>query len=310
MGIKSTNKPYSYHDYRSRSGLDASNARPPDNVDATGGVKFISGDYTYHFFLSPGTFSVSSSAGESDIKYVIIAGGGGGGGPQRGGGGGAGGYRYSTGYVITDNTDYPIVVGDGGGGGSGASEGENSSAFGQTSSGGGRGGYGGSQSQNGYAGGSGGGGGGPDSYPGWGGSGGSGNSPPVSPSQGNPGGPAGANANSSPGAGGGGLGSGCGPASTSSYGGHGEHPMEDVFPYPIIQQSIPAPLQSNWLDVVTGPSPEYASPQDPGTAELCRGGNGKPGPSDPATIDYAGYGGHGQYPGGSGIVMIRYPTLS
>ena len=51
-------------------------APPPDNVDATGGVKFTSGDYTYHFFLSPGTFSVSTSANESDIKYVIIAGGG------------------------------------------------------------------------------------------------------------------------------------------------------------------------------------------------------------------------------------------
>jgi len=282
-------------------------APPPDNVDATGGVKFTSGDYTYHFFLSPGTFSVSTSANESDIKYVIIAGGGGGGHQsyQRSGGGGAGGYRYSTGYAITDNTDYPIVVG----GGSLLSAGENSSAFGQTSSGGGYAG-GGSFGDEGGDGGSGGGGGGPDGYPGYGGGGGSGNSPPVSPSQGNPGGPAGANTNASPGAGGGGLGSHAGPASTSSYGGHGEHPMEDVFPYPIIQQSIPAPLQSNWLDVVTGPSPEYASPQDPGTAELCRGGNGKPGPSDPATIDYAGYGGHGQYPGGSGIVMIRYPTLS
>ena len=221
------------------------------------------------------------------------------------GGGGAGGYRYSTGYAITDNTDYPIVVG----GGSLLSAGENSSAFGQTSSGGGYAG-GGSFGDEGGDGGSGGGGGGPDGYPGYGGGAGSGNSPPVSPSQGNPGGPAGANTNASPGAGGGGLGSHAGPASTSSYGGHGEHPMEDVFPYPIIQQSIPAPLQSNWLDVVTGPSPEYASPQDPGTAELCRGGNGKPGPSDPATIDYAGYGGHGQSTGGSGIVMIRYPTLS
>ena len=114
--------------------------------------------YTVHYFASTGnsTFTVTKGG---EVEYLIVAGGGGGGG-RRGGGGGGGEVNIGTTNLSQGN--YSIVVGDGaqdrkgrilGDQGSG-DNGENSSAFGITSLGGGG---GGGQSDGGKNGGSGGG---------------------------------------------------------------------------------------------------------------------------------------------------------
>ena len=63
-------------------------------VEATGGTKTTSGDYTIHTFTGSGTFEVTAGAG--DVEVLIVAGGGSGGGWSSDtwrvfGGGGAGG---------------------------------------------------------------------------------------------------------------------------------------------------------------------------------------------------------------------------
>ena len=131
-----------------------------EGLSATGGTTTTPGNgYKYHFFTSPGTFTVSSRGNlGGTIDYVLIAGGGGGG-YDDGGGGGAGGYVENLSY-ITSVGDYPITIGAGGAGGANPSpntgvDGGNSVAFAHTMIGGGGG--GGSSSNNGRPGGSGGG---------------------------------------------------------------------------------------------------------------------------------------------------------
>lgn len=130
----------------------------PDIIYASGGnitdVTVGSTIYRVHSFTTVGSsnFSVAYAPEGATVEYLIIAGGGGGVGSASccigAGGGGAGGYRCSvlneksganstaeSPVAITAQT-YPIVVGAGG---TGANNGQNSSAFGIVSIGGGHG---------------------------------------------------------------------------------------------------------------------------------------------------------------------------
>ena len=166
-------------------------------LQATGGTITTCGNDKIHTFTGPGTFAVSSisqTAPENIVSYMVIAGGGGNIGPGHyNGGGGAGGFREFRGPAQSYNvsplngstpitvtaTSFPITVGAGGG-----ASGTPSTALGITSTGGGGGGKPGCAQGN--SGGSGGG--GSPFTPAGAQPGGAGNTPPVSPSQGNAGG--------------------------------------------------------------------------------------------------------------------------
>jgi hypothetical protein len=140
---------------------------------ATGGTITTDGDYKIHTFTSSGTFEVTSSpitSPENNIEYLIVAGGGGST-SQSGGGGGGGGGGFLTGNTSVSTGSYSVVVGAGGASVSSgnANDGQNSSALGLTSIGGG-----GSGQDSSKAGRSGGSGGGAFFYPGPGGAGTSG----------------------------------------------------------------------------------------------------------------------------------------
>ena len=109
-----------------------------NKYSASGGTKNSTGGYTYHTFLSSGTFT---SGGSGTIEVLIVGGGGSGGG-RHGGGGGGGGFLSGTANV--NASDYSIIVGGGGASVYGTSvagnDGGNSSAFGATANGGGGGG--------------------------------------------------------------------------------------------------------------------------------------------------------------------------
>jgi len=193
------------------SGLQ-SEAPTTSFITASGGNSCgTDGDYKYHVFTGPGTFTVSgvsSCAALNVVDYLVVAGGAGGAGGgtnwTQGGGGGAGGYRTFVSNPTTSPKNapagitvsaqgYPIAVGAGGAGGTGGgptvTKGANGgvSTFDSiTSTGGGAGGtY--SNPEGAQTGGSGGGGGGgtacTPNFPGA-----AGNTPPVSPPQGNNGG--------------------------------------------------------------------------------------------------------------------------
>ena len=174
------------------SGLQ-SEAPGAEYVAATGGTIVTCGNFKYHTFTGPGTFTVSNagnSGGSNKLQYLVVAGGGSGAGDntgcgRHGSGGGAGGYRFSETGLCAVAQAYPITVGAGGSGGtSPGSDGSNSVFSTITSAGGGGGGNGDAAPKAGRPGGSG------------GGAGrnicsscvGAGNTPPVSPPQGNPGG--------------------------------------------------------------------------------------------------------------------------
>jgi len=184
-------------------------------ISATGGNSVVEcGNCKIHTFTGPGTFcvaSISNSAANNEVSYLVIAGGGGGGqsnnGPNKtgGGGGGAGGFRESksplTPYtasplngrpnspnrITVTATGFPISVGGGGTGSYNGTQGKGSdSVFSTITSAGG----GGGKSDEGGPGnvGPGGSGGGAgaecgSAVP----AGGTGNTPPTSPAQGNPG---------------------------------------------------------------------------------------------------------------------------
>ena len=98
--------------------------------------------YRAHIFVSPGTFDVIEDV--TSVDWLVVAGGGAGGGSVYcGGGGGAGGYRTGTSHSVSIQP-YPIVVGKGGRGSGhenkSGCKGQNSSAFGFSSTGGGAGG--------------------------------------------------------------------------------------------------------------------------------------------------------------------------
>jgi len=82
------------------------------SFSATGGTVTTYNSSTIHTFTAPGTFTVS--AGTGLVEYVVVAGGGAGG--CQGGGGGAGGFR--TGSEPVSPGPYSITVGPGGGGNS------------------------------------------------------------------------------------------------------------------------------------------------------------------------------------------------
>jgi len=100
--------------------------------------------YNVLSFTAAGTCQWTVPSGVSTVEYLIVAGGGSGGdagGNEGGGGGGAGGVATNVGSTplsITPASSQSIVVGAGG---QNNNNGENSSAFGEAVSGGGRGGY-------------------------------------------------------------------------------------------------------------------------------------------------------------------------
>ena len=105
-------------------------------LGATGGNITYDGLYTIHTFLSNGTFNVTG--GSLNAEVLVVAGGGGGGGGRHSTGGGAGGLIYTTGLTVSGINN--IIVGDGGSGGdvnAYGSNGLNSTAFSNTSIGGG-----------------------------------------------------------------------------------------------------------------------------------------------------------------------------
>ena len=117
---------------------------------ATGGTESTCGDFKYHKFTGPGTFTVTdagTAAGSNTLTYLVV-GGGGTGGNRRAGGGGAGGLRTIT-CETANKQAYPVTVGGGGASvagpetGSGdlaGNPGNNSVFSGTTSNGGGGGG--------------------------------------------------------------------------------------------------------------------------------------------------------------------------
>jgi hypothetical protein len=234
-----------------------------------------------------------------NIEYLVIAGGGGGYGAANnpgGGGGGAGGYRTATGLTLTPTNVYTVTVGAGGAGGLTSAAGSDSSFSGAgittiTSTGGGDG--------NNGAGGSGGSGGGG----GYGGAAGTGTS-----GQGNNGG---AGNSAYPGGGGGGGGaSAVGAAGASGVGGNGGAGTASSITGTSVTRAGGG-----------GGAVPYGSTDTPGTGGAGGGGNGGgPVTSTEGTVNTGGGGGGGAYyggtnggpgrSGGSGVVILRIPTIN
>jgi hypothetical protein len=249
-------------------------------IVATGGTIATSGDYKIHTFTGPGTFTVCAvgcACGSTTITAAIVAGGAGAGSFYGGGGGGGGLVLDSDGFSVSA-TGYPIVIGGGGNGPTGnyspGTNGNNSTALGFTTIGGGHGGGGSGGSE---AGGSGGGGGGcaPGTVTGTQPS----QSNPGATNYGNPGGPG------IRGSGGGGAG-GAGTTGGSGPGGVGL----DVSP-------------------TVGPAPNI-----PNSGVYSRGGGGQGAGQGAGAIGAANTGnggsgdnfGSGRGAGGSGVVVIKY----
>ncbi len=288
-------------------------------VAASGGNSTCTiGDFKYHKFTSPGTFTISATGnakGSNTVQSLVVAGGGGGT-YNGGGGGGAGGLR-NLGTLPIEAIGYPITVGAGGTGGSSncSTDGGTSSFSTVVSAGGGAGGTAsGSPGRDGHAGGSGGGGGGNG---GTATNGGAGNTPPVSPPQGNNGGSNATQPNFNAGSGGGGHGAvgsaGTGNGSPGKAGGNGGNGT-DVSP------SFPAPLGGTPAGFYAGGGGGGANDDGPGTGSSTPsapggGGIGSHGPGSTAGAGGTNTGGGGggaptagsvSGAGGSGIVIIKY----
>ena len=113
-----------------------------EQFSASGGTKTTSGSKTIHTFTGNGTFTVTSNS--ANVRAFIVGGGGGGGGRggnDGSGGGGGGLVRFVTAIPVSPSPgSYPIVIGGGGasrGPGTNGGDGGSSSAFGNTSPGGG-----------------------------------------------------------------------------------------------------------------------------------------------------------------------------
>ena len=339
MGIKSNNSAASFHDFFSRSGKDAVSPAPPPPLpfEATGGASYVPGDgYKYHHFATVGDSSFTV-VGSSTCDVFVVGGGGGGAagsnnGGFGGGGGGAGGIAYKSGLEITSGT-YTVTVGNGGLGGTNWSSGGNAvngddSTFDAPGAGpfpfvGKGGGAGRNNTVAGVAGGSGGGSGSSPSGPAAGGAS-TGNSVPAGgTTYGNAGGTSVVGNDPFAGGGGGGAGQvgypggnqGDWPVGNNSRGGNG-----------IGSPTIP------WLPTAYGDSGYFAgggagaawSDSGPGSTPFnIEGGQGGGGdsrggaPLGTVTAGQRNTGGgggggngnpsvHGQ-PGGSGIIIIRYP---
>jgi hypothetical protein len=193
-------------------------AEPTPTAKATGGtITFGADGYTYHSFLSSGTFTPSSAL-SCDVLAVA---GGGAGGYNGGGGGGAGGFRYLASRSFSSSVAHTVTVGAGGSpnnsngtvGGSGTASTITGSGFTSISASGGGG--SGAQSVGGANGGSGGGSGKGTTAVG------SGNTGGYSPVEGFAGGPSSAGSNGAGGGGGAGSVGGTGGAGGGGNGGTG-----------------------------------------------------------------------------------------
>jgi hypothetical protein len=256
-------------------------------------------------FTSPATTLVTVGITvPSSVEYLVVAGGGGG----ANGGGGAGGYLTSTGYSVVNSTPYTVTVGAGGGGtyGGNAStvlptvgtNGSNSVFATITAAGGGLGGYYTTVSgiTGGTAGGSGGG--APPAGGGQSRTGGAGNTPATTPSQGNAGGNNFAQDGNGAAGGGGGAGA-VGAAGSFRTGGAGGIGLQNG---------------------ITGTTVFYAGGGGGfGVDNRGLGGTGGGGDATATAIGISGTantgGGGGAVDlaqtagaGGSGIVIIAYPT--
>ena len=81
---------------------------PTSYIEGTGGyvsAGVATDGYTYHTFMSPGTFTWTGGNSESNLEFLIVGGGGGGADLRTGGGGGAG--------QVLQNILYPIGAADG-----------------------------------------------------------------------------------------------------------------------------------------------------------------------------------------------------
>ncbi len=285
-------------------------------VVATGGTIVDIGDFRYHKFTGPGTFTVTDAgkpSGGTTLTYLVV-GGGASGGNRRAGGGGAGGLRIKTCETAVAQA-YPVTVGGGGASVAGpdsagdvqGNNGSNSIFSSTTSNGGG----GGGRAQAGGSNGASGGGGGSE-FPSGTISGGTGNTPPTSPAQGTNGGIGFGNGSAFTGGGGGGSGS-VGGAGTGSGGGAGGNGT-DVTP------NFPAPLGGDPAGTYAGGGGGGAQNGSAGAGGTGGGKSGTAAPPDPAGASTAGVvntgGGSGGLgspagtntvgAGGSGIVIIKY----
>jgi len=261
-------------------------------VVATGGTITTANGFTFHTFTSSGTFALTEPA-TMCVEVLIVGGGGGGGGGNGGGGGGAGGVVRT---CVTAGGSTAVVVGALGEGGANAAygtSGGSSSFFGITAVGGGA---GGPMYYVGLDGGSGGGGGG--NYTGTAIAGGSGTA-----GQGNAGHAGYPSAFAGGGGGGAGASGGGGAGGNDLIGGAGQTYYLGGVPYTVGGG---------------GGGGDIYSPAT-GTGGVGGGGTGA-GTTSNATAGVAntgGGGGGGGYGspngdganGGSGIVIIAYPTL-
>ncbi len=283
------------------------NASTAATKKATGGdIITTSGGYTYHAFLTSGTFTPTQSLSCD----VLVVAGGGGGGRQMSGGGGAGGLRGLTAQSLGNGIAYTVTIGAGGAGavsGSAGVKGNNSSIAGTglttiTSTGGGRGQSNDGTTSSGGNGGSGGGGSGSGTANRL--TAGTGNEGSYSPVEGYDGG-AGFNGGNYGGGGGGGA-TAVGSAGTTSTGGAG---------------GAGSSAYSSWATATsTGASNAYAggggggSENGGGGAGGTGGGGAGSGSTNGAsgTSNTGGGGGGSQNgsfnggSGGSGIVIVRY----
>ena len=300
-----------------------------NNLVASGGTITECGNFRIHTFTGPGTFtvqSVSATAAENTVGYLVV-GGGGGGQSTRGGGGGAGGFREGrnapidnftasplvanapTNAVTVTAQAYPITVGAGGAGGihspaTNSVNGSNSIFSTITATGGGRG--GGPIGGGCLAGGDGGSGGG--SYnPGT--AVGAGNTPPVTPAQGNDGG-SGAGAPKYGGGGGGGAGAVGANGSTSAGGNGGAGVSTSITGASVARAGgggggayYTSSVGSGGSGGGGAASPGSGTPYVGGAGTVNTGGGGggnsNLGPGAPGACGAGGA-------GGSGIVVIRY----
>jgi hypothetical protein len=283
---------------------------------ATGGAISYYGGKTIHTFTSSGTFATAPNWTATNVEYVVV-GGGGGGATNYGGGGGAGGYRTGTTPIGAHPISTTIQIGAGGLQSSGSVLTANGtpSYFGApiTAAGGGTGGPDsiggpGSGLDAGAAGGSGGGHGldGPGTVA-------AGNTPPTSPPQGNPGG-TGSRSTNFGGGGGGGAG-GAGQASTSGAAGGIGIQIPSTFLNPASVIGTPGPNPG--AGYVAGGGRGGIN-NSTGASRGIGGGGYQNSPAAGGTtepgLENMGAGGGGQYQGtragngGSGIVLIAYPS--
>ena len=116
MGIRSIRQGESYFDRFART-RDGGFGTASDSVSATGGTKFTSGSYTYHFYVNdafgpqPAPNKEFTLASGSQINVLVI-GGGSGGQNDGGGGGGAGGIAHAENMPVSPGT-FVATVGRG-----------------------------------------------------------------------------------------------------------------------------------------------------------------------------------------------------